>query len=164
LQQRLPEYVVPSTYIMLDALPLTPNGKVDRRALPAPEWSKRELGEAYVAPRTPIEEVLADIWSQVLGVERVGIHDSFFDLGGHSLLATQVIARARDAFQVALPVRMLFETPTIAGLALATEKAMADDVKSPAPAITSAPRRWHRVNRTPSGMQSILDDTNNGGA
>jgi amino acid adenylation domain-containing protein len=117
LQQKLPEYMVPSTFVMLSALPLTPNGKVDRQALPVPEAVRPEFEATFVAPRTPVEEVLAGIWATVLRIERVGVHDNFFELGGHSLLATQVISRARAAFQVELSLRSLFAMPTVAGLA-----------------------------------------------
>jgi surfactin family lipopeptide synthetase A len=119
LKEKLPEYMVPSAFVMLDALPLTPNGKVDRRALPAPAQVRPAPGGTYVAPSTPAEEVLASIWAKVLGLERVGVQDNFFELGGHSLLATQVLSRLRDAFQVELPLRVFFETPTVAGLASA---------------------------------------------
>ncbi|HLK55511.1 MAG TPA: amino acid adenylation domain-containing protein [Chthonomonadaceae bacterium] len=115
LADKLPGYMVPSMFVYLEALPLSPNGKIDRKALPAPE--AQDVEEAYVAPRTPHEEGLAEIWSEILHLERVGIHDSFFDLGGHSLLATQVILRIRTTFEVELPLRALFETPTVAGLA-----------------------------------------------
>ena len=97
-----------------DGLPLTPNGKVDRDALPAPDQSRPELETAYIAPRTRTEELLAEVWVELLKLEKVGIHDNFFELGGHSLLATQVISRLRRAFGVDLPLRSLFETPTIA--------------------------------------------------
>jgi amino acid adenylation domain-containing protein len=117
LRGELPEYMVPSVYVMLDALPLTASGKVDRRALPAPDWTREQVEQVYVAPRTPVEEMLAGIWSQILGAERVGIHDDFFELGGHSLLATRVMARVRDDFHMGLSLRSLFEAPTVAGLA-----------------------------------------------
>jgi acyl carrier protein len=123
LSERLPEYMMPSAFVLLSGLPLTPNGKVDRGALPAPGPTDLELGRTYVAPRTPAEERMAEIWAAVLGLARVGIHDSFFELGGHSLMATQLVSRVRDAFQVAMPLRQLFETPTIAGLlAAVTER------------------------------------------
>src|SRR5262249_52475620 len=117
LKQRLPDYMVPSAFVFLDSLPLTPNGKIDHGALPAPDESCRKLEETYVAPRTPTEELLAEIWAEVLNLEKVGIHDNFFDLGGHSLLATQVVSRVRGALQVELPLRELFESATPAELA-----------------------------------------------
>ncbi|MFE1744012.1 amino acid adenylation domain-containing protein [Coleofasciculus sp. H7-2] len=117
LKQKLPNYMVPSAFVLLEAIPLTPNGKIDRRALPEPDTARPELDSAYIAPRTAIEEVVAGIWTQVLGLQQVGMRDRFFDLGGHSLLATQVISRLREAFQVELPLRYLFESPTVAGLA-----------------------------------------------
>ena len=117
LKDKLPSYMLPSAVMALPALPLTPNGKVDRRALPAPDRSRSELGEVFVAPRSPIEEVLADIWMKVLGVDRVSIHDNFFALGGHSLLATQVVVRLREAFSVELPLRSLFAAPILEDLA-----------------------------------------------
>ena len=116
LQAKLPDYMTPAAFVIQDAFPLTPSGKIDRRALPAPDLTAA-LAETYVAPRTPLEEDLVAMWANVLKVERVGIHDNFFDLGGHSLIATQLIARVRAEFQVDLPLRRLFETPTIAGLA-----------------------------------------------
>jgi acyl carrier protein len=117
LRQKLPEYMAPAAYVWLDSLPMTPNGKIDRRALPSPEKTRPELEAAFVAPRTPAEDRLAAICAEVLGLERVGIRDNFFDLGGHSLLAVQVVSRVRQAFAIELPLRSLFENPTVAGLA-----------------------------------------------
>ncbi|MGA9768828.1 MAG: amino acid adenylation domain-containing protein, partial [Blastocatellia bacterium] len=117
LHEKLPEYMVPATFVMLEAMPLTPNGKVDRRALPVPEQVRPELEEACVAPRTSTEAALANIWTRILGIERIGVHDDFFELGGHSLLATQVISRIRGEFNIDIPLRCLFESPTIAQLA-----------------------------------------------
>jgi aspartate racemase len=117
LQQSLPEYMVPAAFVALESLPLTANGKVNRKELPAPEAMPSEGENVYLAPRTPEEELLANTWIEVLGVERVGINDNFFEIGGHSLLATQVISRVREIFQIELPLRELFDQPTIAGLA-----------------------------------------------
>ncbi|GCA91666.1 non-ribosomal peptide synthetase [Microcystis aeruginosa] len=114
LKAKLPEYMIPSAFVILESLPLTPNGKTDYRALPAPEFQSQEQ---YIAPRNPIEEILSSIWAKVLKVAQVGIHDNFFELGGHSLLATQLISRIREAFQVEMPLRELFVAPTIAELA-----------------------------------------------
>ena len=123
LKARLPDYMVPAQFIELEAIPLNPNGKVDRRALPDPGPLWPDLEETYVAPRNPVEEALAQIWAEVLGQERVGIHDHFFELGGHSLVGTQLISRVRDTLRVALPLRALFEAPTVAEFASQVEKA-----------------------------------------
>ncbi|MBI4524345.1 MAG: amino acid adenylation domain-containing protein [Deltaproteobacteria bacterium] len=135
LSQKLPAYMVPSAFVMLDALPLTPNGKVGYRALPAPDGGRLGVEETFVAPRTPVENVLVRIWREVLGIDQLGIYDNFFDLGGHSLLATQVISRVRATLQVDLPLRTLFEAPTVAGLAMRitqsqTDKAEPEDIAS----------------------------------
>ncbi|QDL10800.1 non-ribosomal peptide synthetase [Brasilonema octagenarum UFV-E1] len=140
MQARLPEYMVPSTFVMLKALPLTPNGKVDRQALPEPNQVRSELETSFTNPRTPVEEVLAGIWARVLGTEHVGIHDNFFDLGGHSLLATQVVSQIREAFQVELRLRSLFETPTLAGLAEVIETAVRAGQKLELPPIEHVSR------------------------
>ncbi|HYO83077.1 MAG TPA: amino acid adenylation domain-containing protein, partial [Bryobacteraceae bacterium] len=121
LRERMPDYMIPSAFVMLDSLPLTPNGKLDRRALPMPDSMSLVSEAGFVAPRTPVEEIVAGIWSKLLGVERIGVADNFFDLGGHSLLATQVISRVRDAFGQEVALRSLFEQPTVAGLASALE-------------------------------------------
>jgi amino acid adenylation domain-containing protein len=117
LHKYLPNYMVPTAFLMLDELPLTPNGKVDRKALPGPEGCRPELEEPFVAPRTQIEQSLAKIWGRVLGIDQIGVYDDFFHLGGHSLLATQVISQIRIQCAVELQIRTLFEQPTIAALA-----------------------------------------------
>ncbi len=117
LAARLPGYMVPSQFVVLDALPLTPNGKIDRQRLPAPDPSQRLSASGYAPPRTPTEALLAKIWCEVLRIEQVGIYDNFFTIGGHSLLATQVVSRLRQQFQVELPLRTIFGAPTIAELA-----------------------------------------------
>jgi hypothetical protein len=118
LADQLPEFMMPAEFIFLNAWPLTPNGKIDRSALPALDQSRPELEQPYVPARTVIEKQLASIWAEVLRREKVGIYDNFFELGGHSLLAVSMISRVRDALNVDLKVRSLFEAPTVAGLAL----------------------------------------------
>ncbi|MEH1869179.1 MAG: amino acid adenylation domain-containing protein [Nostoc sp.] len=117
LKQKLPEYMLPSAFVLLDTLPLTPSGKIDRRALPAPDKSALSLSTNFVPPQNPTEEVLASIWTTVLHLEQVGIHDNFFELGGDSLLSTQVISRIRQTLQIEIPFQLLFENQTIATLA-----------------------------------------------
>jgi amino acid adenylation domain-containing protein len=117
VREKLPDYMAPSAYVILDSLPLTANGKVDRKALPAPDV-ERDREQTFVAPRNAREQMLAEIWTSVLGVEPIGAHDNFFELGGHSLHAIQVVSRLRDALQIELPFRSFFETPTLSGLAV----------------------------------------------
>jgi amino acid adenylation domain-containing protein len=141
LKRSLPEYMVPTVYAFLPELPLTPNGKLDRRALErlAPS-SEESAGAGSGAPRTPLEELVAGLWCEVLGLERVGVDDSFFDLGGHSLLATRVISRLRQVLGADLPLRALFEAPTVAALALRVEEARAGGRGIELPALAPAPR------------------------
>ena len=131
LKERLPDYMVPAHFVVLDKLPLTPNGKLNRRALPAPVTSRDSLVQSFTAPRSPLEELLASIFSDLLSVERVGIDDNFFELGGHSLLATQLISRVRAAFQVELPLRTVFESPTVAALSARIEQETAGEESLP---------------------------------
>ncbi|MEG4250352.1 amino acid adenylation domain-containing protein [Microcoleus sp. Pol10D4] len=144
LAEKLPEYMVPSAFVVLESLPVTANGKVDRLALPAPEPIKLEWAGGYVAPQTSIEEVLVKIWVEVLGIKRVGIRDNFFELGGHSLLATQLVSRVRDAFGVELPLRRVFEAPTIAELSKIVESLKDKNAKSDAPALVPISRDSRR--------------------
>lgn len=116
MKQKVPDFMVPSNFVLMDALPITPNGKVDRKALPQPDVA-RGLAENYVAPRTELEQEMADIWAQTLKLSRVGIHDNFFELGGHSLLAAQLLSKIRQKFAVDLQLRLLFEASTVAELA-----------------------------------------------
>jgi amino acid adenylation domain-containing protein len=140
LKDTLPDYMVPSAFVVLDALPLTPNGKLDRMALPAPSLARPELDTNFVAPRNALEEQLVEIWVEVLGVTRVGVHDDFFELGGHSLRATQIVSRVREVFQVELPLLSLFEEPTIAGLAERIEEARRGSQGITAPPLVPASR------------------------
>lgn len=122
IAEKLPKYMIPSIFLTLEALPLNPNGKVDRFALPEPNWTRPELEAAYVAPSTPTEQILAEIFANVLKVERVGVHHNFFELGGHSLLATQLVAKLLKTIEAEVTVVDLFEAPTVAGLAERIEK------------------------------------------
>jgi acyl carrier protein len=126
LKGQLPGYMVPADIVMLDALPVTPNGKIDKQALPAPDPQALAARREFVAPRTPGEALLADIWGQTLRVAEVGADDDFFELGGHSLLATQVISRIREATGIELPLRSIFEHPTPAALAAVVAAAQAE--------------------------------------
>jgi amino acid adenylation domain-containing protein len=138
LKQRLPEYMRPSALVALERLPLTPNGKVDRKALPAPEGRPEAI--AYVAARTPMEEMLVGIWEEVLRVERIGVHDDFFELGGNSLLATRIVAKMRNVLKIEVPLRMLFEGPTIAELAERSEELQRAGEERLLPPLTARPR------------------------
>ena len=129
LKQKLPDYMVPSAFVFLKSLPLTPNGKVDRNALPAPDETRPGLQSDFVAPRSFVEKELAGIWASFLKVSAVGVHDNFFDLGGHSLLATQVVSRMRKEFHLEIPLRSLFESPTVAQLAEKIEEANSNEAE-----------------------------------
>ncbi len=136
LARQLPEYMAPSDFMFLETFPITPNGKVNRSALPAPGRSRPELEQPYVAPRTEIEKKLAGIWAEVLRREIVGIKDNFFEIGGHSLLATQVISRIRQQFKVELPLRSLFESPTVGALATAVVELQQNNKAASSPIIS----------------------------
>ncbi|MHC0061927.1 amino acid adenylation domain-containing protein [Nostoc sp. UIC 10890] len=134
VSSQLPQYMIPHAFVMLESLPLTPNGKVDRRALRAPD-SREGLEISFVAPRTPIEEILTQIWTQALKVDQVGIYDNFFELGGHSLLATQLVSRIRNIFKVELPLREFFAKTTVAELARSIEQLQQQDLELVSPPI-----------------------------
>ena len=140
LKGKLPDYMIPSAFVMLAEFPLTPNGKVDRRALPEPDLSGIGLGTDFIAPRTPVEEMVASIWAEVLNLERISVVDNFFDLGGHSLLATQVISRLRDAFGQEMALRHIFEHPTVSELSRNIVLAQQAGDGLEAPRITPVPR------------------------
>jgi amino acid adenylation domain-containing protein len=128
MKNRLPGYMIPSAFVTLDLLPRLPNGKINRKALPAPDKTALEAKTIYEPPASPVEKELAEIWARLLGVERIGARDSFFDLGGHSLLATQLVARVYDVFQVSIPLRSIFEKTTIVELALVIEEELIREI------------------------------------
>jgi amino acid adenylation domain-containing protein len=140
LRRRLPEYMSPAAFVRMESLPLTPNGKINRRALPAPALGLRALDGSYAAPGSPLEELLSDIWAQVLGLEKIGVNDDFFARGGHSLLATQVVARMRSALNVNVPLPRMFETPTVSALAKFIEQQLQGTAEKTG-AITRVPRQ-----------------------
>ncbi|HEX7317734.1 MAG TPA: amino acid adenylation domain-containing protein [Pyrinomonadaceae bacterium] len=140
LHERLPDYMVPSQFVVLDKLPLTPNLKVDRRALPAPPRGHAETSAETVQARTPVERRLAEIWAEVLKLERVGADENFFGLGGHSLLAIRCLARVREEFEVEVPLRRLFESPTVAGLAACVEELRRSEKYRQLPPLVRAAR------------------------
>ncbi|HEX8772589.1 MAG TPA: amino acid adenylation domain-containing protein [Pyrinomonadaceae bacterium] len=148
LGQYLPVYMLPSAFVRLDALPLTPNGKVDRRALPAPEQTGLVASDLYIAPRNTAEEKLAGIFAHLLNAKRVGAEDSFFELGGHSLLAVQLVSHVRDAFNVELPLRRIFETPRVSALACVIAEGLSRlqpaGIAPPLPQIVAAPDERHQ--------------------
>ncbi|WP_224360429.1 non-ribosomal peptide synthetase/type I polyketide synthase [Hyalangium versicolor] len=157
LRAHLPEYMVPSAFVALSALPLTPHGKVDRNALPAEDAAALGISDAYVAPRTPTEQLLAGIWSEVLRVPPVGIHSNFFGLGGHSLLAVQVLARVREVLHIDIAIRTLFDAPTVAGLALAIEARGSSCSAAAAPVGASALHQVKRVKVAEGVELEVLD-------
>ena len=141
LKKKLPEYMIPSVFVMLESLPLMPNGKVDRKALPVPDQKRPELDREFLAPSTPTEIKMSEIWGRLLSIEEVGVNDDFFELGGHSLLATQLISRIRDAFQVNILLREVFESPTVAGLSENVTKALKPNCYLQAPPLEPVRRQ-----------------------
>ncbi len=140
LRERLPEYMQLAAYVVLESLPLTPNGKVDKRALPAPQYDRDKPRDALVAPRNALEEVVAEVWRDVLKIERVSVHDDFFELGGQSLLAVQVLARIARLLKVELPLRDFFATPTVSAVAAAAQKKLGAGKAQETAPIAAAPR------------------------
>ena len=141
LQEQLPEYMVPSAFVLMNSMPLTPHGKINRKALPDPEQARPELADIYIAPRTQTEKDLAGMFAHILGVTQVGLHDNFFELGGHSLLATQLLSRIREGFpEKEIPLHHIFEFPTVAGLARAIEARAETDQDLRLPPLVSIPR------------------------
>ena len=130
LKGKLPDYMVPSAFVFIDSIPLSPHGKVDRQALPEPDRNSTDLAEDYVGPRNAVEDIIAAAWSEILRVKPIGVYDNFFDLGGHSLKATQVISRLRKAFQSEIPLRLIFESPTIAELAAVIDSKTTEELTS----------------------------------
>jgi hypothetical protein len=155
LKQKLPEHMVPSAFVFLDAWPLTANGKVDRNALPTPDLAAFPSGERFVAPRNPLEATVAKTWSAMLGRARLGIHDNFFQCGGHSLLAAQAVSRLKESFNIQLSIRSLFEKPTVAEFAKEIERRTARPPPQRGPGLT-------RVSREPYRMNPVSSDTDRG--
>jgi acyl carrier protein len=153
LGAQLPDYMIPSAFVLLDVMPLTPGGKIDRRHLPAPDDARTQLRGAFVAPRSETEKALAELWASLLGTARVGIEDNFFELGGHSLLATQAVSRIREKFRVELALRELFEQPTVAALAARLDEARLSGAQMQTPSIVPVARESRRVRR--SSLSSV---------
>jgi ubiquinone/menaquinone biosynthesis C-methylase UbiE/acyl carrier protein len=141
LANKLPEYMIPSTFIWLDALPLTPTGKLDRHALPAPNSVRNDPTDVYAAPKSDLERLIASVWSEVLGIEKISIDSNFFNIGGHSLLGMQVVARLSDSLNLNVPLRLMFETRSIRGLAEAISSLQTATKQPAIPRIVPAPRK-----------------------
>jgi len=139
-KKKLPEYMVPSSFMLLRNFPLTPNGKLDRQSLPASEGKHLKREKKHIIPRTPMEIKLADIWAEILQLEEVGADDNFFELGGHSLTATRVVSQVRDRFQIEVPLRELFNFPTVAELAQRIEIGISREGRESLSFITPVPR------------------------
>ena len=153
LGERLPEYMVPTAFVSLETMPTTPNGKVDRRSLPEPQWAQASGAGEYVAPRTPLESQLAAVWTEILGVPKIGVHDSFFELGGNSLMAVRLTARIRAEFQVELPLVSLFTAPTLGTLAERVGELLAQGAR---PSTTRIPRVSHEQGVPLSSAQELF--------
>ncbi len=151
LKQQVPDYMVPSIFVVLETMPLTPSGKVDRKALPKPDQTRRDLESEYVAPRNENEEKLAAMVGELLNLEKVGVYDNFFELGGHSLLATKFMSRIRETFGVEMPLRKLFENPTVAGIA---ESLLSPDVQK----VDDATQGIEHIERGNEDLASLLEE------
>jgi acyl carrier protein len=158
LRSKLPEYMLPSAYEVLDSFPMSPSGKVDRRALALRRAGPIGLSRNYVAPQTPIEEELASIWQKVLGVERVGVEDNFFELGGHSLMVTQVVSRVRESFGVEVPLGKVFDAPTIACLAAVVAELQSESAGAADPGTMSIPRKSKSIDQQLAEMGLLPDE------
>ncbi|HEY0733743.1 MAG TPA: amino acid adenylation domain-containing protein, partial [Herpetosiphonaceae bacterium] len=158
VHERLPEYMVPSAFVVLDSLPVTANGKVDRKALPVPEHTREELDQPHVAPRTPVEQALAEVWSRILRVEQIGVYDNFFLLGGHSLTATQVTSFVRETYHVDIALRTLFEEPTIASLARLIAQAETVPLDAPDEHIQPIPVGEKTLEQLLAEIEGLSDD------
>ena len=145
MREKLPEYMVPATFVLLESLPLMHNNKIDRRALPAPDRTGLELATGFVAPATQVEEMLAQVWRRVLGIKQLGVNNNFLELGGHSLLAMQVISQVAEALDVEVPVRRFFASPTIAELAKVIAEIKESGEQPGTPAIKRMTRNAYRV-------------------
>jgi len=156
VRRTLPEHMVPATFVVMPELPRTTSGKIDRRALPAPDIGRSLPGATFVAPRTAVEAQLAELWAALLGVEHVGVRDNFFELGGHSLLGIRMVTRVQQGFGVELPLRAIFEAPTVAALALQIELGRSTDGAATTPAIVRRPREEHTMRLLPNGELDVL--------
>ncbi|MDT4968421.1 MAG: hypothetical protein QOJ64_3158 [Acidobacteriota bacterium] len=155
MRERVPDYMVPTAFIVLEQMPLTPNGKIDRRALPAPELTRYEYHSGLVPPRTPVEAALTDIFGAVLGLASVGVNENFFDLGGHSLLATQIMSRIRENLQIELPLRALFSNPTVGELTVIAEDALKNRTTTDPLSIERVSRDAYRATISAAGVLEI---------
>jgi len=151
LKHALPAYMIPQSFVPLAALPLTPNGKLDRLALPAPMFNRATVNACFSEPRNALEERVAAIWREVLGVTVIGIHDNFFELGGHSLTAMRIVGRIRTLFKLEFPLRKLFEAPTIAEMAVAITQLYREQI---APALLE--ELLTNVEALPEGQVQVL--------
>ncbi|MBT7410333.1 MAG: non-ribosomal peptide synthetase, partial [Methylococcales bacterium] len=157
LRDRLPAYMVPHAFMLIDHIPLSPNGKVDRKALPEPDYTQDDEKEK-VLPRNETETKIAEIWQEVLKLDQIGVYDNFFELGGHSLLATQLISRIRQTFQIEPTLQAFFDDPTISGFAIVIDNSDQQAVSVPIPTIKARPRRGKRRKDLRSKLEQLSDE------